>query len=181
MSDNPENKPITVDDILEKGIPLTVPNVLDPSVISNMNSKQDLFECMHCKKLFKSKQSLNLHLANCPKRAVLRDFVVGDRIFHVWLNPRKDVVATLIRLSRHTKPDIVAKVFVGALEYLSMYGNVKYYTVYPYIPGKTPVKPIKEERMYKEYIDKAHKLWLEEDTKIKKTLKSGKKPDFMKD
>lgn len=166
-------------DIMTNGPPLTFPNLLDPNIITNHNKKQDTFECIHCNKAFGSKASLNLHLASCKRRAVLRDFVVADRVFHVWMNPRKDLVSALIRIRDNEPEDIVLRLFVGSLTFLTYYGYVHFYLVRAYTPGVTIVKPIKEERKYKEYIDECNIQWKKDESKRLKLRKSNVMPPIV--
>jgi len=168
MTDNIEQHNKLIHDILSGETPVTFSNTLDPTTIRKLNKAHDQFVCIHCNKPFNSKASLNLHLASCRKRAVLRDFQVDDQIFHVWMNPRKDIVSALIRIRDNEPKDIVLKIFVGSLTFLTYYGFVHFYLVTPFKHGVTPIKPIKEERKYQEYINEAHNQWKTGEIKRKK-------------
>lgn len=181
MTDLKNEQNQSIHDILTSGPPLTFGNTLDPTVITKQNAKKEQFVCMHCNKAFNSKQSLNLHLASCRKRAVLRDFVIENKIFHVWMNPRKDIISALIRIRDNEPKDIVLRIFVGSLTFLTYYGYVHYYIVTPFELGVTPVKPIKEERKYIEYITECHTQWKQEEEKRTKMKREGKTPTIRPD
>jgi len=102
----------------------TYSNTHNPKSLEKLKNKE--VECIYCGKRFKNQQALNWHLASCPKRALLQDFVFDDKVFHVWLNPRKDHLKALRRIEQEIKDP---QIFIGAMKYLVLYGIVTEYKI----------------------------------------------------
>ena len=83
------------------------------------------FQCIYCGKIFKKQNAMRIHLGNCKKRALHREFIFGEITFHVYMNPRRDVYLPLKEYAQKSQGE--PKCFVGALEYLKCAGWVTQY------------------------------------------------------
>ncbi len=97
-----------------------LPHTISKVPRRSLNEQQ--YTCIYCGKAFATKNGLNWHLPHCKKRAVLRVFEVEGIVFYVWLNPRKDHMAALLRMRDEIRD---AKEFLGAVHYLERYGIVQ--------------------------------------------------------